>query len=421
MRVRRTLPPAAAPLGFQDLWNGLKGFLAGESMLDAFRRQIEEYFGTRHVFLTSSGKAAMYIILKAMRSLRPQKSEVLIPAYTCFSVPSAIVKAGLKVALCDVDASSLDFDIGLLGKAMNDDTLCIVPNHLFGIPSRLSEISECAKKRDIFILEDAAQAMGIRNDSGFLGTFGDAGFFSLGRGKSVTCGSGGIIVTDSDAIAGAIREEYAGMDYPSKGEDAREYIKTLLMSIFINPHLYWIPASLPFLGLGRTLFDPRFPVMKLSPMQAGLCATWRGRLEKAMSVRKEQAALLCRAFEYHEQILAPGMVPYLRLPFLAASRDQKLRICEKAKNEGLGVTQMYPFAVNEIPQIAHKFPGQSFPSAKCVAERLVTLPLHKYVNNRDRARMVRLLSPCRQSRVKMKGALPILTPVIPGLAPREGI
>ncbi|MEN6616098.1 MAG: DegT/DnrJ/EryC1/StrS family aminotransferase [Syntrophorhabdus sp.] len=421
MKVRRTLPPAAVPLGFQDLWNGLKGFLAGESMLDAFRSEIKEYFKTRHVFLTSSGKAAMYIILRAMRSLRPDRTEVLIPAYTCFSVPSAIVKAGLTVALCDIDASSLDFDMRLLGRAVNDKTLCIVPNHLFGIPSRLNEIIACAKGKDVFILEDAAQAMGIRQGSGFLGTFGDAGFFSLGRGKSVTCGEGGIIMTNSDAMAGAISSEYEGIDYPAKNDTIREYAKTVLMSLFIRPSLYWIPASMPFLGLGRTIFDPYFPVARFSPVKAGLCKGWRERLESGMSVRERQAGLLCRDLKPHGGAGVNRKLPYLRLPFLTISRDHKARICEIAKNEGLGITPLYSSAINEIPQIAHKFSTQTFPSARCVADRLITLPLHKYVNDRDRARMVRLLSPCRRSQIKMKDRYPLFTPFIPGPAAREDI
>ena len=103
MRIRRTLSPTAAPLRPADLWRGLKGFFAGEKYLRRLKEEITGYFGVRHAWFTSSGKAALYVILRALRSLEPDRTEVLIPAYTCFSVPSAIVRAGLEVALCDIE------------------------------------------------------------------------------------------------------------------------------------------------------------------------------------------------------------------------------------------------------------------------------------------------------------------------------
>lgn len=391
MRVRRTLPPSAAPLSFQDLWNGFKGFLAGETYLKRLEEGIGEYFGVRHVFLVSSGKAALYLILRSLKSLRPARSEVLIPAYTCFSVPSAIVRAGLEVTLCDIDASSLDFDRKLLEEGVTNRTLCVVPNHLFGIPSRMDDIVELCRQRNVFVLEDAAQTMGGRHAGRLLGTVGDVGFFSLGRGKSVTCGSGGIIVTNSEVIGRAIDREYSRLAFPRIKDDVGEYMKAVMMSLFIRPQLYWIPAALPFLKLGRTFFDSRFPAMRLSSMHAGLCIDWRRRLETAMSVRKKQAAMFCRRLKGQEPVGGVSSLPYLRLPFLVESRDRRRKICAAANEKGLGITQMYPFPINDVPEIAGQFTGAAFPVARFVAEHLVTIPLHKWVNDKDRDEMVRLL------------------------------
>ncbi len=395
MRVRRTLPPAAVPLSFQDLWNGFKGFLAGNSKNDEFEDEIRRYFNVKHVFFTSSGKACLFLILKALKSLRPERSEVLIPAYTCFSVPSAIVRAGLTVTLCDIDTSSLDFDRTALDDKITKNTLCVVPNHLFGIPSRMDDIMAICRKKNVFVLEDAAQAMGGTDGERFLGTIGDAGFFSLGRGKSVTCGSGGIIVTNSDCIGAAIQNEYDRIQYPGRMETLREFIKTALMSLFIRPYLYWIPAAMPFLKLGLTLFDIHFPVQKLSSMQRGLCVGWVSRLEKAMLVRKGQAAQLCRKLRTTGAIPPSLAIPYLRLPVIMENRDQKRRICQESNKKGLGITQMYPSPVNEIPQIAHRFTGLNFPAARLVADRLITIPLHQFVRDRDREDIVRLVTSAR--------------------------
>ena len=401
MRVRRTLPPCAAPISLQDLWNGFKGFLAGNVKNEQFEDEIRRYFNMKHVFLTSSGKACLYLTLKALRSLKPERSEVLIPAYTCFSVPSAIVKAGLSVTLCDIDAASLDFDRGALNDKITENTLCVIPDHLFGIPSRMDDIIEICRERDVFVLEDAAQAMGSRNGEKFLGTIGDAGFFSLGRGKAVTCGSGGIVMTNSDRIGSAIQDEYDPMQYPRKRESLKELSKAALMSLFIRPYLYWIPAAIPFLKLGSTVFDPQFPVRKLSPMQAGLCSTWLERLEKAMSIRKEQAAQLCRKLKTDGHLTPSYALPYLRFPVIVESHVQKMRICEAAVKKGLGITPMYPSPINEIPQIADRFAGHSFPGARLVADRLITMPLHQFVSDMDRDEMVRLIA--RTSRTSHPG------------------
>lgn len=104
MKIQRRIPPATAPLFWKDLGHSLVGIFSGQRSHERLKAEVREYFGVRYVFLVSSGKAALTLILLALKAVSP-KEEVLIPAYTCFSVPSSIVKAGLKVALCDIDPS----------------------------------------------------------------------------------------------------------------------------------------------------------------------------------------------------------------------------------------------------------------------------------------------------------------------------
>ena len=77
-------------------------------------------------------------------------------------------------------------------------------------------------------------------------TIGDIGIFSFGRGKNITCGSGGLIVTNSEEIANAVGREYALLEKPPKMECILEYIKVLALALFIHPCLYWFPSGLPF-------------------------------------------------------------------------------------------------------------------------------------------------------------------------------
>src|SRR5205085_11848261 len=132
-----------------------------------------------------------------------------------------------------------------------------------------------------FLVEDAAQAMGVEVDGRPLGTLGDVGVFSLGRGKNITCGSGGIVLSASDAIAAAIAREHARLRPTSFTRQLIELAGVFLMGIFVRPSLYWIPAALPFLGLGRTVFPRHIVLRRLSGMHAGLLRNWRRRLAEA--------------------------------------------------------------------------------------------------------------------------------------------
>jgi len=170
--------------------HGLAGLIVKARYIKKIEAEIKEHFGVKHVFLVSSGKAALALILLALKSII-SRQEVLIPAYTCFSVPSAIIKADLKVSLCDVDSNTLDFNFDLLKKSLNHRTLAVVPTHLLGLPSDIYRIKTLCREKGVFVVEDTAQAMGGKYKGKMLGTLGDVGFFSLGRGKNITCGSGG--------------------------------------------------------------------------------------------------------------------------------------------------------------------------------------------------------------------------------------
>ena len=109
LKPQRTLPPAASPIGFIDIAHGIAALRHGEKTRERFKSELQQYFGVKHVFLVSSGKAALFCILKALQKLHPDRNEVLVPAFNCYSVPSAVLAAGLKIRLCDIDPNTLDF------------------------------------------------------------------------------------------------------------------------------------------------------------------------------------------------------------------------------------------------------------------------------------------------------------------------
>jgi dTDP-4-amino-4,6-dideoxygalactose transaminase len=356
------------------------GMLSPAGSIRALENSLRRYFGTRHVFLVSSGKAALTLTLNALKAAST-RTDVVIPAYTCFSIPGAVLSAGLRPVLCDIDPSTFDFDHEQLERTLTDNTLCVVAHHLFGIPSNIERVRSLCRERGIAVIEDAAQAMGVESEGRKLGTLGDVGLFSLGRGKNITCGSGGIVITGSDRIAGEIRRQWPTLESPPAAEVLADFAKLVVMAIFIRPRLYWLPAALPFLQLGRTFFPREVFVKRLSGMQAGLLHNWQRRLRQSNQRRSETAASVSRELSID---LPPGPShPYLRLPILAPTPQGRDRIHSLAQRRGLGVSLAYPTPINEIPEISRMFDGQRYPAARRVSECILTIPTHHWLSEND--------------------------------------
>jgi dTDP-4-amino-4,6-dideoxygalactose transaminase len=380
LRIKRTIPPAASPLSFTEILHGLCG-MRNKKAAKKLENEIREYYNAKYVFTVSSGKAALFLILTGMK-MASKRRKVIIPAYTCYSVPSAIVKAGLDAIPCDMKPDTLDYDFEKLQLALDSETLCVISTHLFGIPSDVERIRRICSGRGIYVIEDAAQAMGVTEGDKKIGTYGDAAFFSLGRGKNITCGSGGIIVTSSDAISSAISKAFEEV----KREPATEIMKTLieifLMTIFLNPSLYWIPDNLPFLKIGETIFDTNFPVYRLSDFKAGLLDRCFSKLERLNRARASVSELYMDAMK-------PGRVipiyhagrPYLRFPIYQDDAGCKDRTYDRFRNHG--VSRMYPDSVNRIKELKIHSMGGEYPGAERIAKTLLTLPTHILLKDKD--------------------------------------
>jgi perosamine synthetase len=387
MRIGRSLPPAAAPVGWVDLWNGVVGAFTPRASVTARQDELRRELDVAHVFPVSSGKAALHLTLSALKTLSA-RTEVVIPAYTCFSVPAAVLKAGLRPVLCDINPSTFDFDHAQLQDILTQDTLCVVSHHLFGIPSDVERTRAACASRHVFVIEDAAQAMDVGGSQPAPGTIGDVGIFSFGRGKNITCGAGGMVATRSDEIAAAIEAQYRRLPFPTSWETLKDFAALLFMILFIRPRLYWIPAALPFLRLGTTEFPRTIRVRRMSGFKAGLLRNWRRHLVRSNEARSAAAADLGDRMRIRWS--AGSARPLLRLPILTSSPHEKQRIYLAAKARGLGVSVAYPTSIDEIPEMRQALDGRTFPSATSVASRLVTMPTHQWLLEQDKQALVNL-------------------------------
>ena len=172
--------------------------------LEAFENEFAAYIGARHAVGVASGTAALMLALLAL-DLQPGDEVITVPN-TDTPTTSAITHAGGRVVLVDTGPRTFNMDPERLAEAITDRTKVIIPVHLFGRPADLDPIAQIAHERGITLIEDGALAVGAEYGGRKVGTFGVMGCFSLAPGKILGgAGSGGIVVTDDDALAERIR------------------------------------------------------------------------------------------------------------------------------------------------------------------------------------------------------------------------
>lgn len=364
--------------------------LQGRKALERFRSELKEYFGVKHCFLVSSGKAAFTLILLALKELSPDRDDVLIPAFTCYSVPSSVVRAGLGIRLCDLRPDSFDLDFAQLSTMPADSSrrlLAVVPTHLYGYPSDVPRVRKLVQDRGVAVVEDAAQAMGETWEERKLGTLGDVGFLSLGRGKAFSTVEGGVILTDRDDVAEALIGRVDSLPGYGYWGLLKLISRAGGLMLFLHPLLYWIPRSLPFLRLGETLFELDFPILKMSSFQAGLAVNWAERLRRLRDARKANVKRWRGILEeigdrdsWHEHSQSIGL---LRYPIRVRDADRRKSLLQESANRGAGVAPVYPKSINCLSELRGKIPAQACPVAESCARELVTLPTHGYLTEDD--------------------------------------
>lgn len=399
MKAQRTIPPSAAPIGWRDLTLSLVSLMRPQATIRQREAEFREYFGVKHVWFVSSGKAALTLILKALYGLSGRR-KVVVPGYTCFSVPSAVLKAQLEVMLCDVESISFDFDFDHLTRMADSEVLCVLATHLLGIGVDVPRIVTLCRQRGIFVVEDVAQAFGGDCEGKAFGTMGDAAFLSFGRGKNISCGSGGAILTNNDRIGDAIARYYTELHEESMLGMLQNWLEVAATQLLINPRFYWIPAGLPWLKLGETRFYKDFPVMRMDSLRAGLLRGWKARLDQATAIRVAHAEQALQSVSGSSvQTIRPsqrGRSVYLRLPLLMPSKEEKEALCRLSADQGLGLSSMYPSAIQKILELRDTLSSQHAPQSAMIAERLVTLPTHEFLSSSDCERIGQAIETVQQ-------------------------
>jgi 8-amino-3,8-dideoxy-alpha-D-manno-octulosonate transaminase len=169
----------------------------GPSKVAQFETEFAAYMGIAHALAVTSGTAALICGLAGL-GIGPGM-EVIIPAYTWIATASAVVALGAVPVMAEVD-DSLTLDPDDIENKITPFTRAIIPVHMRGAPCRMDRILEVARRNNLQVLEDTAQADGASFHGKRLGSFGDAGIFSLQFNKIITSGEGGAVITNNDEV-----------------------------------------------------------------------------------------------------------------------------------------------------------------------------------------------------------------------------
>jgi len=187
-----------------------------------FEKEIAKKIGVKYAQCVFNGTAALKIALFGLGIKKGD--EVITQSFTFIATVEAILELGAIPVITEID-KSLNMDPIDLEKKISKKTKAIIPVHMAGVAAKMDEIITIARKYNIPILEDSAQALGAIYKSKNLGTIGDAGIYSLDIGKVITTGEGGILVTNKEKIFLKAREysDHGHKQNPNvpRGEDTR--------------------------------------------------------------------------------------------------------------------------------------------------------------------------------------------------------
>ncbi|MGH7463533.1 MAG: DegT/DnrJ/EryC1/StrS family aminotransferase [Longimicrobiales bacterium] len=379
--TRRTQLPVYSPLSIGALARAtMMAFTPGADPCAALSALLAREYGADGVLLTDSGTHALQLAIRA--GLASCDAPVAaLPAFTCYDVATAAVGAGAGIVVYDIDPATLAPDPDSLEAALKRGARTVVVSPLYGIPVDWEAIESLAEAFGALVIEDAAQGHGATWRGRALGSHGRLSVLSFGRGKGWTGGAGGALLWRRNEPAP--RFTVPASTIPS---GIRTLVNAAAQWALGRPALYHLPASLPWLDLGETLYRTPSPTRTLRGAIAALAlATHAASLSEAVTRREHAALLLERLRDDAARIRVPanGAAGYLRLP-VRVRGDRGRAVA--ANLHHLGVAASYPSTLAQLPAVRSRRAAGSddcLPGADALVRELITLPTHSLLSDAD--------------------------------------
>ncbi len=309
----------------------------------------------------NSGTVGLQITMEAL-GIGPG-DEVIAPAFTFVGTVNAIVRAGAKPVLVDVDEHTLNIDPASAGAAINDRTRAIMVVHLFGRPAPMDELLALAGDHELFVVEDACEAIGASYKGRAVGGLGDAGVFGFYPNKPIATGEGGMIVgNDPDFLTRCRQLRNQGSD-----------------TVTATRH-----AGLP--GFSA----------RLSELHAALGSVQLQRLEESLARRRAVAERYCQNLGDHPalQLLPPAAehetIAWFTFPLRLrdGTRADRDRLIASLSAEGIDCG-VYFEPVHHLPYHDQQHDGRALPVSEQAGDQSIALPLYPELGSEDVDRICR--------------------------------
>ena len=391
------LARARVPFGYEEIVKVIGSSTKLNKNEEIVKNEIKLYQSCKEVKLFSMGRYALYVALKAANVKRGDK--VICPALCCLLVPEKNLRLGATPVLVDVDQRTFNIDAEKIQENIDAKTKAIVPIHLFGHPADMGSIMDMAEDHGIYVIEDAAQGMGAEYKGRKVGSFGHASIFSLGHGKNITAGEGGILTVNDDLLKNDVNKLYDSVADASIKRALSNFTKQIGYSLLSQPFLYGLIQSYidktankrddKFLKTVRDLyknidsqnFDNK--VTRMSDIIAAIGLVQFKKLNYFNQKRIENAEYLSRRIK-HEGISLPYVANNCKHVFLryglkidkvvlGLSRDE---VVEIFRSKGIDVETPYLYVKGHNAMYRELIDNKHFPVSEELVSSIICLPVH---------------------------------------------
>jgi dTDP-4-amino-4,6-dideoxygalactose transaminase len=357
----------------------------GSSALEVLREQLRGLSGRHHIFFAPSGRCAIAQVLSAM----PQR-EVVMPAFTCWTVKQAAAVAEKRVIYVDIQRNSLNATSANYASLARPGRI-LIPTHIFGIPTDIGQICELARDRGCFTIEDAAAAFPAWLGGRMLGTFGDVGIISFENSKRVPSFQGAAIIVNNEQAVDVPRLARHRVVPITNSVPVRDMLFNTIYNIATIPWLYGrftLPRKLRFymdkssaetVAMPREEAGDKYYSRGFHPYQAVLVTRILKRMKDIRRHIEELASIYEDAFRETrvETLVPPGCdtAGLLRFP-IAFPRGERGEILRTALKRGLVLDTNLELPLPDEAEIA------SFPNSSWAARNVLLLPLYRTLSTK---------------------------------------
>ena len=346
------------------------------------------------------GRVALSAILRALGIGRGD--EVLLQAFTCVAVPEGIMSVGAKPVYVDIASGTPNMDpLDLAGK-IGDRTKAVIIQHSYGMPADVVELTRIARERGVSVIEDCAHTIASRVNNRFVGSFGDAAFYSYEAAKPVFAGFGGSAIINSPELRRIIESDYGSYEEPPILSQLETAAMVYAYRIAYRPWSYWTVRSVfralskagiirgNYNKVGLALRPASDFRRRLGRVQKSVLIDQLGKLESQTIHRQKcaeryRATINSRAVDHFA--IPHGFNPVFgRYPMIAHTRKS---LIEKVRGSRIETAVFYDTPVQPLSGSALRDVGYepgSCPQAEYLADRIISLPTGLQVSDAQLAK-----------------------------------